>query len=270
MPRPSRSAIRCRRAALRPRRHASARASVASSGATAALASHVGAQSPRPRVRRRRLRRARGSMPACTERRPRPARRAPRRARGRSTSRRRADLVDVALRVGHLDLGRCAAPVLDGGSPCASTPFVRVPELDRAGLGRVGLGAQRIERIERRASTATSCDAGARRFGDERLDHPFVGDGGQLAFEPAAPFGDEVREARGSARATPRCGRADRRRRRRPARRARARPPSTASSSARRRTRTSCSSRAELAARVGAPLLARSAAVRSRGPRGAA
>ena len=193
-----------------------------------------------------------------------------RRDRGRSPRPRASAWSTVALRVGELGLGARGAARAAGSSPVRERRLVRGAQLGRAHLGRFGVGAAAARAPRRRASTATQLLTRARRFGDERLDDAFVGDGGELALEPAAPLGDEVgepaaalaqrfgaREQIGDVVATRN-------------RRARARPSITASSRPRSRTRRSCSSRRQLAARCRRGAARGSAAGRSRDRRGAA
>ena len=102
-------------------------------------------------------------------------------------------LVDVALRVGQLGLG-FAAHATAGSSPAANADSLAARE--RGGLRARPPRPRRAPApsASTSASTASSCSRRARRFGDERLDDAFVGDRRELALEPAAPLGDEVRE----------------------------------------------------------------------------
>ena len=104
----------------------------------------------------------------------------------------RPGLVDLALRVGDLDLSRATGP---GRRQLALRQRVLVDDaqLGCSRFGNLDLGPQWRERLGVGVDR-DQLHARSRRFRDQRLDDPFVGDGGQLPLEPAAALGDEIRE----------------------------------------------------------------------------
>ena len=83
----------------------------------------------------------------------------------------------------------------------------------RGGDERVGAGQHRLAGVDDGELVAEPD-----RVGDEGLDDPFVGRGGELPFEAAALLGEERGEAPGRVRGAPRRGRPSRRALRRRAR----------------------------------------------------
>ena len=187
-----RRATRRRPAARASSAARSARASSVSSGAIADARVDLGAQRGRGaldvvglgavRLERRAARRRPAASSARTC------------ARSRSiASAARVGLVDVALRVGQLGLGR--APGARRGQLAGRERRTRCAARSSAARASAASASARSGASD----SASSVDreqllARARGFGDERLDDAFVGDRGQLALEPAPPFGDEVRE----------------------------------------------------------------------------